>query len=1039
MQQFRADLHIHSRYSRATSKALGVRLLAAWSRVKGLDVLATGDFTHPGWQEEIEEHLEPDGSGLYRLKNPKNLTREIPWLEGYALPGNVRFLLSAEISSIYKSGGKTRKVHNLVYVPDLDTARRLSGKLSQVGNLASDGRPILGLPSRDLLEMVLSLGNGSFLVPAHIWTPWFSLFGSKSGFDSVEECFGDLSGEIFAMETGLSSDPAMNWMWSALDRYRMISNSDAHSGEKLGREANLFGGEKSFAGIRAALKGEGVGSEFLGTMEFFPEEGKYHLDGHRDCNVVLEPEETRARGGLCPVCGKPLTVGVLSRVQELSDRSAPEQPAGRPGFVSLIPLAEVLGEVVGQGPNTKGVKSLYARLVSRFGTELDILQHTPPEDLAKVSRPLAEALTRMRRGEVYKDPGFDGRFGVISLFTPKERKEMASGKGLVELAETRTRRSLPGPASPGTLFPAQGRKKPGGERQDYNPAQRTALTAGPGPVLVLAGPGTGKTHTLVGRVQALMERGVPARHILAVTFTRRAAEELGRRLMDLCGAAAALPRADTLHALAFECWVQSWGEAPVVLDEDAARRLFAEANPGLAGPRLKRAWTDLALARERMEEIGEDLTDLAHAYAKHKESWNLADYTDLLIFWLEQIQAGIWANPYTQVLVDEVQDLTPLQLALVSALAPEGGQGLFAIGDPHQSIYSFRGATAGRVEAMAAAWPDATRVTLTENYRSSQAVLDLASALLPAAPKLAAQADAPADIKLFAAPAAGHEASWIADRVRELLGATSHSLADAGEAGESLSPGDIAVLVRMRSLVKPILNSLSRAGIPAGAPETEAFWSDPRAGLILEAAGRSLGMAGTAEESAVQIPGKVVAQGPLGLAAYLQDVAPFDRLFWQSPVFRQLRKAFEEHGGWAGLLNWVHLQTEADLVRAKAEKVQVMTLHAAKGLEFNAVFLPALEDGLLPFAGAGFLTGSVGEEGGLADAALAEERRLLYVGLTRARRRLFLSHAARRDMYGRELRLPPSRFLADLPEDLMAKSRLVGHTVSTAKQLDLLG
>ncbi|MEW5772741.1 MAG: UvrD-helicase domain-containing protein [Thermodesulfobacteriota bacterium] len=1039
MQQFRADLHIHSRHSRATSKALGLRLLAAWARVKGLGVLATGDFTHPGWQEEIEEHLEPDGSGLYRLKNQKNLTREIPWLDGYPLPGNVRFMLSAEISSIYKSGGRTRKIHNLVYVPDLDAARRLSAKLSQVGNLASDGRPILGLPARDLLEMVLGLGQGAFLAPAHIWTPWFSLFGSKSGFDSVEECFGDLSGEIFAMETGLSSDPAMNWMWSALDRFRMISNSDAHSGEKLGREANLFSGERSFAGIRAALKGEGLGNEFLGTLEFFPEEGKYHLDGHRDCSVVLEPEETRARGGLCPACGRPLTVGVLSRVLELADRSAPQQPPGRPGFVSLIPLAEVLGEVLGQGPNTKGVKAFYARLVTRFGSELDVLQHTPPEDLAKVSRPLAEALSRMRRGEVYKDPGFDGRFGVISLFTPKERKEMAAGKGLVELAETRSRRPQAAPAPAGTLLPAAGRKAPDRERQDYNPAQRTALTAGPGPVLVLAGPGTGKTHTLVGRAQALMERGVPARHILAVTFTRRAAEELRRRLMDLCGAAAALPRADTLHALAFECWVQSWGEAPVVLDEDAARRLFGEANPGLAGPRLKRAWTELALARERQEPLGEDLKDLAHAYAKHKESWNLADYTDLLVFWLEQIQAGIWANPYTQVLVDEVQDLTPLQLALVSALAPEGGQGLFAIGDPHQSIYSFRGAVAGRAEAMAQAWAEPTRVTLAENFRSSQAVLDLAAALLPAAPKLAAKADAPADIRLFAAPGAGHEASWIAERVRELLGATSHSLADAGDAGESLAPGDIAVLVRARSLVRPILHSLSRAGVPAGAPETEAFWSDSRAAAILDAAGRFLGLAGGDESAPVQIPSKVVGQGPRGLAAYLQDIAPFDRLFWQGPVFRQLRKSFEEHGGWAGLLNWVHLQTEADLVRAKAEKVQVMTLHAAKGLEFSAVFLPALEDGILPFAGAGFLAGQAGDDLGLSDAALAEERRLLYVGLTRARRRLFLSHAARRDMYGRELRLAPSRFLADLPEAFMTRTRLVGHTVSTARQLDLLG
>ncbi|MFW5735264.1 MAG: endonuclease Q family protein [Oceanidesulfovibrio sp.] len=354
MEQFLADLHIHSRYSRATSKQLTPRVLAAWARVKGLHVLGTGDFTHPAWRKEMAEAMEPDpASGLLRLKDSRNLTREIPFLDGFELSGRTLFMLQAEISSIYKKNGAVRKIHNCVYVPTLEAANALSHKLAAIGNIESDGRPILGLDARDLLEMVLELDPLAFLVPAHIWTPWFSLFGSKSGFDSLEECYGDLSSHIFALETGLSSDPEMNWMLSALDRYALISNSDAHSGEKLARECNVFSGERSYEGIYRALRGEALGHKFQGTIEFFPEEGKYHLDGHRKCGVALEPRETLARGGICPVCGKPLTVGVLHRVLALADRETPEKPAHAPGFETLIPLSEVLSEIVGAGPATK--------------------------------------------------------------------------------------------------------------------------------------------------------------------------------------------------------------------------------------------------------------------------------------------------------------------------------------------------------------------------------------------------------------------------------------------------------------------------------------------------------------------------------------------------------------------------------------------------------------------------------------------------------------------------------------------------------------
>ena len=355
---FIADLHIHSRFSRATSKQLSPRHLAAWARCKGINVLGTGDFTHPQWRDELRQQLVRDeASGLYRLSGP---AEELDFLQGKTPPDadGPLFLLQTEISSIYKRQGKVRKVHNLIFVPTLDDADRLSQRLELVGNLHSDGRPILGLDSRDLLEMTLDVCPEAVLIPAHVWTPWFALFGSKSGFDRLEDCFDDLSSHIFALETGLSSDPGMNRMVSQLDGYALISNSDAHSGANLGREANFFAGAPSYDGIFAALRAaarrlppeqQPQDCRFLGTMEFYPEEGKYHLDGHRACGVVLEPREALALDNICPVCGKPLTIGVLHRVCELADRETPASLLHEPEARPLIPLPELVGEILGVG------------------------------------------------------------------------------------------------------------------------------------------------------------------------------------------------------------------------------------------------------------------------------------------------------------------------------------------------------------------------------------------------------------------------------------------------------------------------------------------------------------------------------------------------------------------------------------------------------------------------------------------------------------------------------------------------------------------
>ncbi len=1065
MKQFRADLHIHSRFSRATSKKLTPRYLAAWARVKGLDVLGTGDFTHPEWLDELEEQMEQDSAtGLYRLKDDRRLDHEIPEFAGTPLSGRTLFMLQGEISSIYKRGGKVRKVHNLVFMPTLDAARRFSSKLAEVGNIASDGRPILGLDSRNLLEMVLETHPLAFLVPAHIWTPWFSLFGSKSGFDSIEECFGDLSSEIFAMETGLSSDPEMNWLWSHLDRIRLISNSDAHSGDNLGRECNLFSGEMSYEGIYRSLRGEALGHKFLGTMEFFPEEGKYHLDGHRKCGVVMEPGETRARDGKCPVCGKPLTVGVLNRVLELADRQVPKQPASQPGFASLVPLPELISEILDTGSKSKKVMAMYSRAIRTLGPELTILRDAPEEELRKVHPLLAEGVLRMRRGEVMRQPGYDGEYGVVRVFSRKERDAFLKGGVLMDLSsrgaggmqgmtpeEAAARIPVLESALHGAVLPESPVSAPEDAMPNppqpanivYNEAQARAIAAGPAPVLVLAGPGTGKTRTLVGRILHLIESGVSVRHLLALTFTRRAAREMEERLVVALGGAEATPRSDTLHALAFEFWQKSYDDAPTLLAEEGARRVFAEANPEESAQRIRDGWDAVNLCRERMEQCSLEYRDMFTNYSTLKDSWNLADYTDLLEFWLEQVEAGVYTCPWTHVLVDEVQDLSPLQLALIRRLVPEGGQGFFGIGDPDQSIYGFRGAHGAVAEFFGQAWPELQCIRLDQCYRSAQPVLDVAAALMAgdAGPQpLSAMRALRSDLRIFEAPSPEGEASWIGEQIRGLIGATSHSLRDA-EGGErlfggELSPGDVAVLVRFKALAGPIQRTLSRLGIPCSVPENEAFWVEPRIRLILDAAGRFLGIAGTSDEEPLSCPDSMLAKGPLGVAAYLEDMPPFDRLFWKSTAFRELVRRHDEHGGWAGLLNWIHLQTELEQVRRKSEKVQIMSLHAAKGLEFKAVFLPALEDGILPFAGTGVLTGKADRNEGSYD--VEEERRLFYVGITRAEQALFLSWSGKRNLYGHELRLKASRFLAALPLDTLKRSTLKAHTKRKEKQLSLM-
>ncbi|MBI5242219.1 MAG: DNA helicase UvrD [Elusimicrobia bacterium] len=416
--RFAADLHIHSYLSRACSAQLHPETLHRWCQLKGVAVLGTGDFTHPAWLGEIQEKLVPAEPGLFALKSglASEADAEVP----ARCRSMVRFMLEAELSCIYKKNGRVRKVHHLVYAPSFEAASRISARLDKIGNIRSDGRPILGLDSKDLLSLVLESSQEAVLIPAHAWTPHFAVFGSESGFDSLEECFEDLAPHVFAVETGLSSDPPMNWRVSNLDRLALVSNSDAHSPEKIAREANLFDAELSYQAVFDAVK-----ARRFKTLEFFPEEGKYHADGHRKCKTRLTPRQTLRRGGLCPACGKPVTVGVLHRVEKLADREEGVRPRGAADFERLVPLKEILGQTLRVGSASVKVEAQYRRLLELFGGELGILREAPLEKLEAEGFPLlALALARMRRGEADLQPGYDGEYGKVSLLRENDFEQI---------------------------------------------------------------------------------------------------------------------------------------------------------------------------------------------------------------------------------------------------------------------------------------------------------------------------------------------------------------------------------------------------------------------------------------------------------------------------------------------------------------------------------------------------------------------------------------------------------------------------------------
>ncbi len=426
--KFVADLHIHSKFSRATSRDMVLDSLAYWAKIKGIRLLATGDFTHPEWLFLMKEKLKPAGNGFLQFRNGIQPPESV-YLKGIDVsPEDVSFILATELSFIYSKGGKVRKIHVMVLAPDFESVERINGRLAAVGNLRSDGRPILGLDVRLFCRMIADTCPRCVVIPSHIWTPWFSLFGANSGFDSIEECFEEMTPMIFALETGLSSDPPMNWRISALDKYALVSNSDAHSPSKIGREANVFDTDFTFRGLLDALRTKNP-KKFLHTIEFFPEEGKYHYDGHRKCGVALAPKESMKIGDLCPECGKRLTIGVLHRVEELADREPGVDIESRIPYKNLIPLNELVAEALGKTAECQSVWDLAFKFIHEFGSEFAVLNDVPVSDLARMApETVSQGIDRMRRGLVKIHPGHDGEYGSIQLFGDENGDDASAGQ-----------------------------------------------------------------------------------------------------------------------------------------------------------------------------------------------------------------------------------------------------------------------------------------------------------------------------------------------------------------------------------------------------------------------------------------------------------------------------------------------------------------------------------------------------------------------------------------------------------------------------------
>ncbi|MDY6790687.1 MAG: UvrD-helicase domain-containing protein [Thermodesulfobacteriota bacterium] len=1126
--KFIADLHIHSKFSIATAKKLDLENLYIAAQLKGITVIGTGDFTHPGWFAELKDKLVPAEPGLYKLKDhlAKECDKQVPLL----CRSKVRFVLSCEISNIYKKDGKVRKNHNLIFIPDLATAEIFNSKLDKIGNIKSDGRPILGLDAKNLLEIMLDTSDQAFFIPAHIWTPWFSVMGSKSGFNSIEECFEDLTSHIFAVETGLSSDPPMNWRISSLDGLTLVSNSDAHSPMKLGREANLFNTDLSYYGIRSAIK-EGDKKRFPGTFEFFPQEGKYHLDGHRKCNLRLTPKETMKYKGICPVCNKPLTLGVLYRVEELADRPDNINPQQKNPFYSIVPLAAILSEILKVGPTSKKVKQKYNDLLEKFGPEFNILHQINEDSLKKSGIPLlSEAIKRMRNKQITLQPGYDGEFGKVIIFTQEERERLSKQKTLFNYQPV---------TNASNQQHVEKKEKPLKEEKkqittlktkretehdilnSLNQDQQKAVLHKNGPLMIIAGPGTGKTRTLTHRIAYLIkEKEVPAKNILAVTFTNKAATEMKQRLERLLGGIKQFPLMVTFHAFCYQLLQQQDNLSKIsVIDDDERKATVLQAindikNKGLNINEKPNVLSDkIVYAKQHILGPDDDLKDITgekntepfalvyRAYQNLLSAQKLCDFEDLIYlvvkrFEQNDIKNKRYTNKFKFVFVDEYQDINHGQYKIIKALAPpdKPAGNLCVIGDPNQAIYGFRGSDIRYFNRFTKDYSDSKIISLTKNYRSTKAILNASYQIIKnrspihsankpnktersdkLTTRIYSEIKGLKKILILECLTEKAEAESICHAIEQMIGGTGHHSIDTGRVNDFYSPkemsfSDFAVLYRTKTQSRIITDVLNKRGVPVQTvsrddmfnhkhikqlisllkivEETGSYndlkrviktispgissqtadiflsWAKKNKFSLKKAIITSSRFPITGMSSKRQIRFQTFLDTFSGFKTETKEMDVEEKLLYitentklkttsknnpaSKDVFDKLIDMSKKHGNSSNeFFTTLTLQSDTDSYYPQAEKVSLMTMHAAKGLEFAVVFIAGCEKGYIPF-----------ERSGEKKTDINEERRLFYVAMTRAKQRLYLTRAKKRTIFGKTLSRDLSPFVADIEKQL---------------------
>ncbi|MBW2653492.1 MAG: UvrD-helicase domain-containing protein [Deltaproteobacteria bacterium] len=1057
--KFIADLHIHSKYSRATAKNLDFENLYYAAQIKGVQVVGTGDFTYPAWISDIESKLEEMEPGLFSLK--KEIAKDIDKTIPESCRNPVRFVLQTEISNIYKKDDRVRKNHNLVYFPDIVSVKKFNAKLDAIGNIKSDGRPILGLDAADLLSIMLEVNDKGFFVPAHIWTPWFSMFGSKSGFDSIEECFGSLKEHIFAVETGLSSDPPMNWRIEDLDDVRLISNSDAHSPGYIGRNASVFNTELSFFDIRQALEKNDL-EKYQGTLDMYPHQGKYHYDGHRKCNICLNPAATAKIDGICPACGRKVTYGVLNRVQELSTRPEGYRPENRQGFKSIIPLADILSEIFEVGPKTKKVAGYYNRAIEILGPELGILLDKSFEEIGTANVPLlAEAIMKMRTGDIDIDPGYDGEYGKVNIFSRQEKERLKGEKYFLfnlpeKKGKTRAKKAV-------VILDVKKKKIKKNQKikqpvkiQDLltslNSEQTRAVESTARAMVIQAGPGTGKTRTLTAKIAYLVsKKAINPANILALTFTNKAARQLEQQIDKYMPQKIKAPvLAATFHSFCLRLLKEYKGFNAAIADDSLRISLIREA----MGKDIKRGMvnkTDQLISRCKQnllfpdDDLKEVVTSDESEFFKKRYSaylilckeQNVVDFEDLIFMTVkmlkddEKILSKV-QKTYHYIFIDEYQDLNFGQYELAKLISQDNH--IVVIGDPDQSIYGFRGSDNKYFKRFSLDFPGCEKRVLMKNYRSSKTILDASFQMINKSlekdEKLKVFSDMETSQKLIIKETATEyaEAVAIGKMIEKLMGGTSFFSMDAGKTDpdeqKEYSFADFAILCRTSRQCEIFVSVFEKEGIPFQTADKKKFFEIEGIKQLICLCRTMVDSADVSDELK-----NCDTETQLKFLCKKEDLSKMIKGNDKAEqAFEKLLSIARLHKDLKSFLNALALNQDTDTLEFNVEKVSLMTLHAAKGLEFPVVFVAGCEQGLIPFA----------KDGKNIDD-FEEERRLFYVAMTRAMDILCLTYAKKRSLYGKRFKRQRSCFIEDIEKKLtqMEKSFAPLKVREKEKQLEL--